>query len=643
MRKVFRHVSLLFLGAAIVTGCGLVDEDLTTPGGSGGSDAVPVELSFALKQRTATRASVSTLLELQNAGAFRGMESIRILPFSVRGEIGLEDQAVSYGRLLPSISSSWAQSAYSGAGYHSGLIYNNQAHLYPSDLASMPVGTSSALLYGLGAHTTEAASSAQKHLYGSLIQPDWFATTELPRTADIHFDPDPIHAGPIPEEATDLADLLNGIAPAATFTQTYYYKRNDQWHEGSVSVSWNENLAENVLKAYFEWFTNGGELMAGSGAAVQSLLSGLFSRLRVYYSVDDKPYKHLSGGREYPVYLTANGTQQLTYRMLYDGLRDELLGRFQALADEGKLVLNLQTYSVSLPESVALRAYPMGLGLPAGAAVLRWNGLRFVVVTEGLDGIAAMDRFCYMPPLSYFANTTISTSGDGDIYKKYTEDAMTWDAILSQYRSGKVVRPSTRAVALDEPLQFATGMLVATVQSSASLLPDRSGNKLAVSGTSFPVTGIIIGSQYAQRFNYRPIGTSTEYYLYDNQTSGIYLTSTRSADFRTLALPTPDGEDVYFYLELRNDSGVTFTGAEGLVYPGNYFYLAGKLELNAGGREDPFPAVFVQDHMSSVNCIVSSLENAHVSIPELDNPQLQLGVQTQLNWIMSSGSYVVLD
>lgn len=641
MRNCLRHCIILFLVAATFVGCGLVDEGIPTK--NGGND-VPVAFSFALKQGGETRASVSAILELQNIGSFRGMEDIRLFPFSVQDEIGLSDQALSYGRLLPSISSAWAQKAYSGAVYHSGLIYNNLSHLYPSDFASMPAGTASALVYGLGAHSSEATTPEAKHLYGSLIEPDWDATEgDLPRTVDIFFDPDPIHAGSIPEEANDLVDLLNGIAPAATFTQTYYYKRNDVWQEGSIAVSWNENLGESTLRGYFEWFTNEGELMAGSGPAIQSLLSGLYSRLRVYYSVDDKPYKHLSGGREYPVYLTENGTQQLTYRMLYEGLRDVLLARFQDLADAGKLVLNTQSYTVSLSGSDALRTYPVSLGLPAGAAVLRWNGLHFVAVTAGLDGIAAMDRFCYMPPLSYFANTTISTSSDEEIYKKYTEDATTWTAILSQYRSGKVVRTSTRAVALDEPLQFATGMLAATVQTTKSLLPDRNGNNLVASGTNFPVTGIIIGSQYRQRFNYRPVGTTTEYYLYDNQISGIYLTSTRSSDFRTLALPTPDGEDVYFYLELRNDSGVTFTGADGLVYPGNYFYLAGKLELNAGGREDPFTAVFVQDHMSSVNCIVSSLEYAHVSIPELDNPQLQLGVQTQLNWIMSSGSYVILD
>ena len=639
MRTSFRHIFILILGAATISGCGLKDEDWV-PGE--GEIAVPVDLSFALRQRAETRASVSTILEMKNIGSFRGMENIRILPFAVKGEIGPADEAIGFGRSLPSITSSWDQRAYSGASYHQGLINNNLSHLYPSDLATMPAGTASVLVYGDGANSSQAGTPANKHLYGSLIESEWGMDDNNQMASDIQFSPDPILSGPIPVEASELATLLNDIARAATFTQTYYYRRNDVWHEAAKAVSWDGELEETSLRDFFTWFTGGGELMAGSGSHVQTLLNGLYSRLSTYYSMDERPYKHLVGGIEYPVYLTENGSEQLTYRQLYNGLRDMLLARFQALADENLLVVDPHHYSASLPAG-GLLSYPAVLGLPAGSAVLRWNGLEFVVVTEGLDGVAGMDRFCYMPPLRYFVNTTVSTSDDPEIYKNYTENAPTWSSILSNYRGGKVVRTSTLAVALDLPLQFATGMLVATVRSSSANLTDRNNNRLSASGTNFPVTGVIIGSQYRQRFDYSPVGTSREYYLYDNQISGIYLTTSRSSDFRTLALPTPDGEDVYFYLELRNDSGSSFTGAEGLIFPGDYFYLAGKLELNANGRQDPFPAVFVQDHLSSVDCIIASLENAHVSIPDLDNPQLLLGVQTKLNWIMSTGTYVVLD
>ena len=95
--------------------------------------AIPVDLSFALEQSAGTKASVTTILELQNAGYFRGMESIRLIPFTTSGPVGLDDQSIGFGRALPSIQGSWDRAAYTGAAsYHSGLIYNNHAHLYSS-------------------------------------------------------------------------------------------------------------------------------------------------------------------------------------------------------------------------------------------------------------------------------------------------------------------------------------------------------------------------------------------------------------------------------------------------------------------------------------------------------------------------------
>ena len=607
--------------------------------------AIPVEFAFALQQQVRSKANTALLPELNNTESFRGMEDIRVVPFGNTDGVGMDDLAVGAWRRMPSITSDWDHSAQPAASaFHSGLIYNNQAHFYPSDYASMPVGTAAALVYGKGYGSTLVATPAGKHNYGSIIESGWETQSITVNTADIRFSPEPIYSGAIPAAATELADLMNDIAEAATFTKTFYYKRNDEWCQGAVSVTWNEELTETVLRDYFEWFTNGGDLMPGSGRSVESMMSGLFYRLSLYYSVDDRPYKQLAGGREYATYMERNESQPLTWQILYNGLRDAILDRFHNM---NTVVIDTQHYTVSLRNAETLLEYPSNLGLPSGAAVLQWNGLRFIVASEGLDKVAPMDRFCYMPPLLYFVNTTISTSADSDIYKKYTEDALTWNAILSNYRQGKVVKRSTSAVALDSPLQYATGMLSATVQSSASSIPDKKGKMISVSGINFPVTGIILGGQHTQKFNFMPVASSREYYLYDNQVSGIYLTQNKSASFRTLSLQTIDAQDIYFCLELRNNSGSAFTGADGVIYPGSNFYLAGKLVFQEGtdlsGQHVAFPAVFMQDHVTKVDCIIPSLANALVAIPELDNPQLLIGVQTEMNWIMSTGSYVVLN
>ena len=622
----------------LLTAVSCAEKDAPAPQGT---ESVPVDLAFALQSKSSTRASVATLLELANQNYFRGMERIRLIAFGHRGPVGPEDQAIGYSRTLPGISSSWDDAAYSGYAYHQGLVRNNHAHLYPSDYASLPEGTASVLVYGSGPRVQQSSVELDKHLNGSLIETGWETLDTYHRASDYTFSPDPIYTGVIPGSATVLTDILTHIAASVSYTQTYYYRQNEVWKEGRIAVQWDDNLADAVLREYYQWFTGSGELMTGAGASVEYILSILYGRLKRYESGEEEPYLHMAGGVYYPTVLTEGGSDTFTYGMLYNGLRDAILQRFNDLTDNDFIRLNTDN-TVNLMEP-GLRAYPMDMGLPAGGAVIRWNGLRFIVVTEGLDGIAAMDRFCYMPPLYYRTNTTVSTSREADVYAHYTYQAQSWDEILSNYRQGKVVDKSTRSVALDAPLQYATGLLVGTVRATASLLPDNDGDprtNCSVTGTNFSVTGIIIGSQYRQRFDFTPDTEAPEYYLYDNQISGVYLTTTESSEFRTLVLQTPVDRDVYFYLELRNDSGATFSGAEGMIYPGNYFYLAGKLVKPA---DSPFPSIFLQDHYTTTRCVVSSLENAHIAIPELDNPQLVMGVQTTLNWIMAASSYVVLD
>ena len=428
---------------------------------------------------------------------------------------------------------------------------------------------------------------------------------------------------------------------AVSYTQIYYYRRSGIWHTASVAVAWNDNVGDPILRDYFRWITGDSQLMTGAGSNLEYMLTSLYRRLCNFHSLEEDPYLHTVGGVQYTAVLTEGGDDGFTYAHLYDGLRDVLLARFDDLLEAGDIRIDSEG-AVSF-SSGTLKDYPRSLGLPAGAASLRWRGLNFAPAAEGLDGIAPIDRFCYMPSLYYYASTTLSTSEDREIYKKYTKDMQSWSSILSQYRLGKVVNTSTRSVALDEPLQYACGMLVATVRATSTSLPDNDGDDrtaCSATGTNFPVTGIILGGQFRQNFDFSPDLSGNEYNLYDRNISGVYLTTAESADMRTLVLPTPANRDIYFYLELRNDSGTAFTGAEGIILPGQYFYLAGKLEKSTDAS---FPSVFMQDHLTTAHCTVSSMENAHICVPEMGNPQLMLGVQTRTNWTMAASSYVILD
>ena len=195
----------------------------------------------------------------------------------------------------------------------------------------------------------------------------------------------------------------------------------------------------------------------------------------------------------------------------------------------------------------------------------------------------------------------------------------------------------TRAVALEEQLQYSCGMLVCTVRATSAILDDGDGDPtttVKATGTNFPITGVILGGQKKLGFDFTPKDGEDQYFMYDNRISGVYLTDETSAPLKSLVSQTADGENVYFCLELRNDSGVIFAGAEGDIMPGSTFYLVGSMDMPP--VESGFSSVFVRDHTSAVNCVVPSLAQALNSIPDLENPRLTLGVQANMNWVQST-------
>lgn len=626
--------------------CSIIDESpLAEPCPS---VPVPVQLAVSLQGGvTATKANTATITEISETPDFRGISSLSLLPFGTEEAVTLESTSLSGWEVLGGISDDEDDVASpDGSNFHNGLIKNNHAHLFVGPGASLPVGTASALVYASAAQAQASSVQEYKHLNGSFALSGFNQTESAIDAEDIKFSPDPILTGNIPAAAQTIANALNAIAESAYYTQTYHYKRGGVWYETSTAVRWNESIGSSLLEEWYEDFTNKGQLLTGAGENVANMIGILYKRLNNYVFVDGTVFKHIVGAEEYTAYLSEDEIDEnvLTYGAMYENLRIFLKGRIEELVSSGTLTVNESTGAASfnLPE---LRQYPVSLGLPAGSAVLRWNGNRFEPVTEGLDGIAAIDRFCYMPPLFYFTNTSVSTSTERDLYQQYTSAMPTWNSILSLYNSSKVVNPLTQAVALDLPLQYASGMLVATIKSSVAHLPDNDGDASTYcipTGTKFPVTGIIVGGQFRQLFNFTPDpDASEEFYLYDNQITGVYLTTEQSEPLRTLVFPTPADEDIYFFMELRNDSGNSFYGAEGIIMPGSYFYLAGCLEKPSG--EAAQSQVIAQDHYTTVHCVVNTLENAHVSIPELGDPQLLLGVQTRIDWIQSEGSYIVLD
>ena len=588
---------------------------------------VPVNLSLGVGEVVRTRADVSVIKEMESA--FGGMTGIRILPFYTGIGVKVQPGNVAKGLALtlPDINGgAYDSQVFDGTHFHGGLLETSQAHLFSSSEATIPVGTTAALVYGQVIPSYASTERERKRLNGSLLETGWEVQPSSHGASDITFSPDPIYDVEAASNASQVANLLTQLT-SVTYNLEYYYYSTDHYESSAISVRWDGTLSDPTLKSAFEDFVSEGTLIPGDGRLLAYRLNTLRKRLEAYNSSDETPLQH---SPTQPA-LHAEGGSTVLWKELYNGLRDALLGELDLL------------------EGTSYQSFPVSEGLPAGSALFRWNGVRFVPVPDDTGALLSAMDYCYMPSLYYYANTIVRTSTNSYIYDYFPQK--TWSEILRMYTAGHIVTYESRSVALESPLQFACGMLRVTLKSAGPVLQDNDMDPETtvpiVTGTEFPLTGIILGGQFRQRFDFTPV-TDTEmdavyreYFLYDSKVSGIYLKPETSLPFRTLSLSTPKEREIYFALEFRNESGREFYGADGLVPKGCTFYLVGKLDPPS--EESGLDRALIADHSTILTCTVASLENARLTIPRMGTPELVLGVQTQTTWDFTPSSFVVLE
>ena len=592
-----------------------------------------VRLSLSVSSSKQTKMDAGTFKELSDTSpVFSGLTDMKMVAFADTLSVKDSSNALNLPISVPSFNAPNYPAA--------------SAQFYPSGIDTfLPIGTASVLLYG-------RAPGDDKHTYGSLIPRGFDTHQNTAPASSFGFDPDVMYPGDsIPRAATVIARVVNSIMLGAPVRIKGKYQHDTVWADTTVVVNWNENVEDvNLGKAYTD-ITNDGAIIPGSGPMVESMLSSLYSFFKGYESHDENGYEITENGEYYQVYqVYENGdTLTLHYRDIYTALKNEILGRFTgntAFASQYLVVDSTELTVRFKPEYSHLSTYPESMGLPTGCAILRWTPTGFVVPQfSGVEGMAPINRYCFPTSLYYYVNTKIKTSQDKNIAESYSAST-SWDDVLDDYTLGSSITSNTTSVALIKPLQFAVGMLSATVKSDRSWLQDNDGlpeTTVFATGENLPLTGIILGGQYAQNFDFTPVEGADEYFSYDNQTPGVYLTIEKSTPIRTLSLPTPEGKDVYFTLEFLNNSGKTFFGADGRVLPGRKFYMVGKIELPKDPGKRKFEQVFVQDHITTLNCTIYSLAGAYNAVPDLGIPQLVIGVQTQVNWEMSSPTTVIFE
>lgn len=287
------------------------------------------------------------------------------------------------------------------------------------------------------------------------------------------------------------------------------------------------------------------------------------------------------------------------------------------------------------------------LGLPDGAAALRWTNGAFSVRTEAttLDNINSLTRYTYPAELWYFVDSPIRTS-DQNVAKS-TYQGRSWDDLITNnYKDGTRIGGNTQSVLVEQPLQYGVARLQMTLKRiTASPLKDAKDAEVHYyQAVKLPLTAVIIGAQHTVGFDFKPMGEQSDLdarFIYDP----IVGTPASNGDHtvNTLVLQTYDGEKVPVVLEFENKTDEKFTGKDGVVYPNTKFYLIGMLDATNEGSGVYWNRVFTQDHTTQVTFEVTSLANAYTCMPDLLSPRLELGVQVQTKWVQSSTTTVVLD
>lgn len=658
-----RHITVLFLSALLLpaglVSCSKADRRTVS---SEEAETKPVDLAISLRSGSSTKASLDVITEMQSTPDFRGLSSLKVVPFESESAVTGSDKTLSNILELPSVG----KSGFSTVSY---------AHNFTGLGLNLPLKMASALVYGR-APWTNSQTVEQLHIDGSLREIGFEKKGEkayVAHAAELGFEPHTmlVPGSGAPQEAHDIAEVLTNIVIGDAFTIKAFYDDNSKSID--VIMPWDGSIGDENLRTCYEDITVEGALMPGSGENVEALLTNLYRSLYNYNIINPHAYEVQKDGEVYQDVKKKdqNGNYSpLTYADIYKGVRDMILARIVEQtpdeAEERDGIIEITDGADGDKEVHFISSdhadYPTQYGLPSGAAVVRWTPSEYVVPLEhGLDGIAPISYFCYPPALYYFSNTTIRTSNEEAEPGQDTQTTSaynpnySWEEIVAMYQDGKAVSHNTRAVVLETPLEYAVGMLSATVRAEKEFLQDNDGRDdtgVYATGENLPLTGVIIGRQYPTYFDFTPKYEgdveSQQYYLYDNQIpEGIYLhvqgKDETLKEFRTLVLETPRktnewNTEVYFALEFLNNTD-PFEGAEGRILHGHKFYLVGKLGFP---EETEFDRVFIRDCITSAPCVIKTLKNAHNAVPDLGVPQLALGVELESNWVMSTPVTMIL-
>ncbi len=584
MKKMtFLACAALLASACMFTACKkdkVSDELQQAPqSGSYNGEVVKTEFSIALPAQAVggPNRMPSTTVQIGGRSEFQGMTDITLIPFEILSPATIESGTKRLGAniVLTDIENAEA------------LGTNSNAKVYPS--VAIPTGTSAFLFYA------QSAKTGTDHEIGSLTANNLTANTP----GDISFTLEKIMANSgtpfaVGSDGLALLAYLNTIADA-----------EDENHVKWKNYSGSESVAMTAL------FTEFKKWHSLSTTAVQNGLADLYTSMNIMSTT-------LAANIKAAI---ANGT-------------------YATVSGDGS---NEHPFVVTLKNTPdGMTNFPEHYGLPEGSVRIKYNDSEkkfepCAAADYEAANNAKLDAYVYPAQLWYFANSYIKTSNASRqaLYNS-TND---WATILAAHEGALYVNPGTRAVAIQDQIQYGVARLDVIVKLADGTLED---NKQPVPNNitcaAYPLTAVLVGGQRTVDYKFLPTGTD-EFTIYDNVMTGttIEATTANTAANSTLVLESPVGADKHINIavELVNNSGHDFVGYEGqIIKAGAKFYLPAELKASGTGKttDRTLNQVFKQDYTTKATLTVANLKNARNTIPDLRTPQLELGLSVNLEW-----------
>lgn len=581
--------SFFLMGSVALAGLGVMSSCSSNDLGTDSTnitDNKAVKTQFALNIPRANGGTRMSATNTQASGNFLGMEDIRLYSFSdVPGETSTSTKTFTLSNISTGISST-----------ASSKIYND---------VEVPVGTKNFLFYAHAPQGTDDATSFTKGVLNFTYKTDNATATSEIKANLIKL------AGTDATSPSTLLDILNGVAGV---------------------TGWADADEISELGKLYKKYTSA---KAGSANSIRLTLQSLYNNL---------------GG-------IVTGAKD-EHKKIAENIRTKIAESFTAKSTNGYVTL-------SYIATGDVRKYPNNINLPDGAVQLSYAKATntFSYANSSTLGELTLDASKIFFPASiyYFQSSDLAaTAMELDASKwpksttKWTGTEAPWLNDASNLADGWTpdVKATTRSIAMRQNINYGVASLMTTVKCNAATLDDNNSlevvdkseftGSVKVPNGGFPVTGLLIGGQPTEvKYNFQPASSDEfDYTVYDRNLSIFAQYGIASSGNYTIVLPNDLGRSettqktVNVAIELTNNSGADFRGADGIVPKDGKFYLVGQLKPETAKNKANFtnPAVFMSDYQTTLSLNIKSLANAYNTIPDLRSTKLQFGLSVNLEW-----------